>query len=74
MKKIIIKFIIGIILLTTGIYILNFTGHKHMSKGFILTIIGFIYSGASGVTLIQYRKYLTKKENQSESLDQGIND
>lgn len=73
MKKIIIKFIIGFILLMTGLCILNFAGHKHMSKGFILTIIGFIYSGASGVTLIQYRKYLIKKETQSESIDQGIN-
>lgn len=69
MKKIRIRFILGILLLITGLIILNFAGHRHMSKGFILTVIGFIFTGASGITLLQIRKMKTKNKS-TEIIDQ----
>lgn len=56
MRKIRISFILGLILLITGIIIGQFAGHRHMAKGMFIGIIGFILAGASGLTLIQTRK------------------
>lgn len=69
MKKIIIYFIIGIILLVSGIVISKFGEHRHMSKGMIIGIIGFILTGASGLTLLQSRKLLFKKKDRDDLLD-----
>ena len=70
MKKLTIYLIIGLILLFTGLIILNFAGHKQMTKGFLLILLGFILSGASGMTLYQFRKRLSKKEPVNNILDQ----
>ncbi|MNV05036.1 hypothetical protein D3C71_953590 [compost metagenome] len=56
MKKILIYFIIGLILLISGIVATQIAGHKHMTKGIILIFAGLIISGAFGITLIQVRK------------------
>lgn len=69
MKKIIAYFIIGSILLITGIIIAKFGPHRHMAKGMILGIGGFILSGASGITLLQSRKHLFKKKNREDIID-----
>lgn len=56
MRKIRIGFLVGIILLIMGIIIGQFAGHRHMAKGMFIGIIGFILTGASGLTLLQTRK------------------
>lgn len=55
MKNINSYLIVGIVLLLAGLIVLNFAGHKHMSKGFILSFVGFILSGSSTLFLIQMR-------------------
>ena len=69
MKRILTYLIIGLILLIAGIITLKFAGHKHMPKGFLLMLIGFILSGASGMTLYQFRKRLSKKATPEDILD-----
>jgi len=69
MKKIISYFVIGFILLVTGIVIAKFGEHRHMSKGMILGFIGFILTGASGLTLLQSRKFLFKKKKSDDLID-----
>ncbi|MNJ83374.1 hypothetical protein D3C87_07920 [compost metagenome] len=70
MKKIIIYFISGLVLLISGIVITQIADHKHLAKGMILIFAGFIISGAFGITLIQVRKQLFKKNTPEDILDQ----
>jgi len=48
--------VVGLLLLAAGLVILTFAGHKHMLKGFISAVIGFILAGASTLTLYQNRR------------------
>lgn len=70
MKKIITYFIIGLILLISGIVVVEFAGHQHMTKGAILCVAGFILSGAYGLTFLQVRKQFLKKKDPEDLLDQ----
>ena len=70
MRKLIIYFIIGLVLLIAGIVITQIAGHKHMAKGMILIFAGFIISGAFGITLLQVRKQLIRKSKPEDILDQ----
>jgi cytochrome c biogenesis protein CcdA len=70
MKKIITYLTIGLILLISGIVVVEFAGHRHMTKGVILCIAGFILSGAYGLTLLQVRKQFVKKKDPEDLLDQ----
>ena len=69
MKKIRINFIIGLILLITGIIIGQFAGHRHMTKGMVIGIIGFVLAGASGLTLLQTRKKSSRNKTTNDLLD-----
>jgi uncharacterized membrane protein len=69
MRKIRISFIIGIILLITGAIIGQLAGHQHMSKGMLLGIIGFVLTGASGLTLLQTRKQPRQNKTPNDLLD-----
>lgn len=70
MKKIITRFIIGLILLVSGIVIFQFGGHKHHGKGMLLSIPGFILTAAYGLTFLQVRKHYLKKNEREDLLDQ----
>ncbi|WP_300666261.1 hypothetical protein [Fluviicola sp.] len=70
MRKIIIYFVIGLVLLISGIVVTQIAGHKHMAKGMILIFAGFIISGAFGITLLQVRKQLSRKSKPEDILDQ----
>ncbi len=70
MKKIITYFVIGLVLLISGIVVLQFAGHRHMTKGALLCVAGFILSGAYGLTFLQVRKQLLKKNDPKDLLDQ----
>lgn len=70
MRKLIIYFIIGLVLLIAGIVVTQIAGHKHMAKGMILIFAGFIISGAFGITLLQVRKQLIRKSKPEDILDQ----
>ncbi|WP_430405477.1 hypothetical protein [Fluviicola sp.] len=70
MKKIITYFIIGLILLISGIVVVEFAGHQHMTKEAILCVAGFILSGAYRLTFLQVRKQFIKKKDPEDLLDQ----
>jgi hypothetical protein len=54
MKKIKILFFTGLLILVIGLLLQNL-GHKFMSIGLVLSFIGFIISGAFGLTWFQLR-------------------
>lgn len=70
MRKLITYFIIGLVLLIAGIVVTQIAGHKHMAKGMILIFAGFIISGTFGITLLQARKQLIRKNKPEDILDQ----
>jgi FtsH-binding integral membrane protein len=69
MKKIITWLIIGLILLIIGIIVIQFAGHKHMTKGLVLCVAGFIISASYGLTFLQVRKQFLKKNDSDDMLD-----
>ncbi|MFL2581770.1 MAG: hypothetical protein ACJ0QJ_01275 [Flavobacteriales bacterium] len=65
-KKYIILFVIGAILLFSGVIVMVLGSNKNSGKGIFLTILGIILFGGYGSGLYHYRKLAKKYANNKE--------
>ena len=65
-KKHIILFVIGAILLFSGVIVMVLGSNKNSGKGILLTILGVILFGGYGSGLYHYKKRSKKYANNKE--------
>ncbi len=65
-KKYIILFVIGTILLFSGVIVILLGSNKNSGKGILLTILGVILFGGYGSGLYHYKKLAKKYANNQE--------